>query len=604
MKTYIKEILDIRKNLDNTLYQMYSEQICEKIRSIKEYQTAKNVLFFYPYQKEADILPLAKECLSLGKNVYFPLVTSHTTMEFYKITSLDEFVPGYKGILEPKRTVPFIKEQKAETSCMIVPGSVFDKEGNRCGYGKGYYDRYLSDCFHSITTIGIGFSFQRIDKIKEVKQTDIPMDYIVNEKEVFRSKKMDRLLEIGQCAKKAKYDVQKYTTEQKNAALVCIADTFLSQQDELLAANQKDIAAAKENGISDGMIDRLTLNPDRISAMATGLKQIAALPDYVGEIIEEFSHLNGMKIKKVRVPLGVIGIIFESRPNVTADAFGLCFKSGNAVILKGGKEAIHSNIAITKVIRQVLKEQNMNEDAIMLIEDTDREVTSRFMKLKEYVDVLIPRGGAGLIKAVVENSTIPVIETGTGNCHIYVDKDANLTKAVRIIDNAKTQRISVCNACESLVVHKEVVSKLMPMLKTALEHAFVEYRCDEESFSYTEGAVLANEQDFGTEYLDYILSVKTVESVEEAVLHINRYNTGHSDAIITENKESAEYFLNNVDSACVYVNASTRFTDGFEFGFGAEIGISTQKLHARGPMGLKELTTYKYQITGNGEIRG
>lgn len=415
---------------------------------------------------------------------------------------------------------------------------------------------------------------------------------------------MEFLNEIGKRAKSAKYDVQKYTTEMKNNALIYIADKLIANSEELLIANKRDIDKAKENGINDGMIDRLSLSHDRIKAMAVGLKQIAALPDYVGDVMEEFSHENGMKIRKVRVPLGVIGIIFESRPNVTADAFGLCFKSGNSVILKGGKEAIHSNIAITKVIREGLKEQNMNEDAVILIENTEREVTAEFMKLKEYVDVLIPRGGAGLIKAVVENSTIPVIETGTGNCHVYVDEYADLTKAVKIINNAKTQRISVCNACESLVVHSKVVEKLMPMLKEALNHANVEYRCDEVSKVYMPEAESATEIDFGTEYLNYILSVKTVDSVEEAVEHINKYNTGHSDAIVTENNEKAQYFLNNVDAACVYVNASTRFTDGFEFGFGAEIGISTQKLHARGPMGLRELTAYKYQIIGNGEIRG
>lgn len=415
---------------------------------------------------------------------------------------------------------------------------------------------------------------------------------------------MDMLNEIGKRAKNSKYDVQKYTTEMKNEALVHIADKLVACSEDILKANQLDINKAKENGIHDGMIDRLSLSHERIHAMAVGLKQIAELPDYVGDVMEEFSHKNGMKIRKVRVPLGVIGIIFESRPNVTADAFGLCFKSGNSVILKGGKEAINSNIAITKIIREGLKDKNLNEDAVILIENTEREVTAKFMKLKEYVDVLIPRGGAGLIKAVVENSTIPVIETGTGNCHIYVDEQADLTCAVNIINNAKTQRISVCNACESLVVHKNIAKKLMPMLKETLSHANVEYRCDEYSKQYTQGALDATESDFGTEYLDYILSVKTVENVEEAVSHINRYNTGHSDAIITENKETAQYFLNNVDAACVYVNASTRFTDGFEFGFGAEIGISTQKLHARGPMGLRELTAYKYQVIGNGEIRG
>ncbi len=415
---------------------------------------------------------------------------------------------------------------------------------------------------------------------------------------------MDFFNEIGMRAKKAKYEVQKYSTETKNDALEYIADKLVACSEEIIKANQMDIAKAKENGIKEGMIDRLSLNASRIEAMAVGLRQIAHLPDYVGDVMEEFQHVNGMKIKKVRVPLGVIGIIFESRPNVTADAFGLCFKAGNSVILKGGKEAIYSNIAITNVIREGLREKGLSEDAVILIEKTDREVTNQFMKMKQYVDVLIPRGGAGLIRAVVENSTIPVIETGTGNCHVYVDKYADLQKAVKIIDNAKTQRISVCNACESLVVHKDIVEKLMPMLQESLKHADVEFRCDNVSIEYMDDATAATEEDFGTEYLDYILSVKTVNSVEEAVEHINQFNTGHSDAIVTENEMAAQYFLNNVDSACVYVNASTRFTDGFEFGFGAEIGISTQKLHARGPMGLRELTAYKYQVIGNGEIRG
>lgn len=301
--------------------------------------------------------------------------------------------------------------------------------------------------------------------------------------------------------------------------------------------------------------------------------------------------------------MGVIGIIYEARPNVTADAFGLCFKTGNAVILKGGKDAAYSNAVITEVIREALVAEAVTADAVQLIEDNDRAVTTAFMKLKQYVDVLIPRGGAGLIRAVVENSTIPVIETGTGNCHIYVDEDADLTLAVPIIINAKTQRIGVCNACESLLIHEKVADKLLPVLGCALRDKKVEMRGDESVCALIPDAVAATEEDYGREYLDYIISMKTVSSVEEAISHINRYNTKHSDAILTGNKEIAEKFLREVDSACVYVNASTRFTDGFEFGFGAEIGISTQKLHARGPMGLKELTTYKYLIRGDGQIR-
>jgi len=319
--------------------------------------------------------------------------------------------------------------------------------------------------------------------------------------------------------------------------------------------------------------------------------------------LESFERPNGLKIQKRRVPLGVIGIIYESRPNVTADAFGLCFKTGNAVILKGGSDAICSNLEITRVLRDALLEAGVTPDGIQIIGDTDRAVTQAFMKLNAYVDVLIPRGGAGLIRTVVENSTIPVIETGTGNCHIYVDESADLDMATEIILNAKTQRIGVCNACESLVIHEKVKDAFLPVLAKALREKNVEMRGDEQVCSVLSDCIPATEEDYGREYLDYIVSMKTVGSVEEAIAHINRYNTKHSDAIITENPAHAETFLNEVDAACVYVNASTRFTDGFEFGFGAEIGISTQKLHARGPMGLKELTSYKYTVEGKGQVR-
>ena len=353
-----------------------------------------------------------------------------------------------------------------------------------------------------------------------------------------------------------------------------------------------------------GMVDRLRLTKERVAAMADGLRQIAELPDPIGEVMEAFERPNGLKIEKRRVPMGVIGIIYESRPNVTVDAFGLCFKTGNAVILKGGSDAIHSNIAITKVVRGALEAAGITADAIQLIEATDRAVTAEFMKMNAYIDVLIPRGGAGLIRSVVENSTIPVIETGTGNCHIYVDKAANLTTAVNIIVNAKTQRIGVCNACESLVVHEDIREAFLPALADALKAYNVEMRGDDKVREVLSDCVPVTEEDYAKEYLDYILSMKTVTGVEEAIAHINKYNTKHSEAIITEDLAVAEQFLNGVDAACVYVNASTRFTDGFEFGFGAEIGISTQKLHARGPMGLKELTSYKYTILGNGQVRG
>ena len=402
----------------------------------------------------------------------------------------------------------------------------------------------------------------------------------------------------------AKYLLQKATTEQKNKALTCAAEMLVAKQQDILVANSMDIAAGEQKGMHPGMLDRLRLTEDRIKAMAEGLLQIVDLPDCIGEVMETFDRPNGLKVEKRRVPLGVIGIIYESRPNVTADAFGLCFKTGNAVILKGGSDAIHSNIAIVKVLREALAQSGITEDAIQLIENTDRSVTAEFMKMNNYVDVLIPRGGAGLIRTVVENSTIPVIETGTGNCHIYVDKDADIDMAIDIIFNAKTQRIGVCNACESLVVHKEVREALLPKMAERLKEKNVELRGDADTMEILPECSLATEEDYGKEYLDYILSIKTVHNVDEAIAHINRYNTKHSECIVTKNEAIAQQFLNEVDAACVYVNASTRFTDGFEFGFGAEIGISTQKLHARGPMGLKELTSYKYTITGNGQIRG
>lgn len=415
---------------------------------------------------------------------------------------------------------------------------------------------------------------------------------------------MTDLVQMGQKAEAAKYLLQKATTEKKNQVLRKAADLLVARQDELLSANGEDIAAGEANGMHPGMLDRLRLTQERIKAMAEGLLQIAELPDCIGEVLEQLERPNGLHIEKRRVPIGVIGIIYESRPNVTADAFGLCFKTGNAVILKGGSDALRSNVAITKVLQAALGECGITEDAVQLIADTDRSVTAEFMKLDRYVDVLIPRGGAGLIRSVVENSTIPVIETGTGNCHVYVDKAADLDMAVEIIYNAKTQRIGVCNACESLVIHEAVKDAFLPKLAERLRTKNVEMRGDKAVCEILPDCVPATEEDYGKEYLDYIISMKVVDSVEEAIAHINKYNTKHSECIVTADAKAAEQFLNEVDAACVYVNASTRFTDGFEFGFGAEIGISTQKLHARGPMGLKELTSYKYTVEGNGQVRG
>lgn len=411
------------------------------------------------------------------------------------------------------------------------------------------------------------------------------------------------LKELGQRAKAASRIMGRLGSARKNEILLAVADRLETDRDILLAANAEDMKRGRDAGMHQGLLDRLLLTEDRIAQMAEGIRQVAALDDPIGEVLSMKQRPNGLMIGQKRVPLGVIGIIYESRPNVTADAFALCFKTGNAVILKGGSDAITSNMAIVTCMNAALKEQGLPEGILALIEDTSRETAAAFMKLNQYVDVLIPRGGAGLIRAVVNNATIPVIETGTGNCHIYVDESADFTMALDIIYNAKTQRIGVCNACESLVVHEKIAEAFLPLLKERLSSPNVEIRGDAAAVRAAEGIVPATEEDWGTEYLDYILSVRTVAGIDEAIEHINTYNTGHSEAIITGDYHNAQRFLNEVDAAAVYVNASTRFTDGFEFGFGAEIGISTQKLHARGPMGLLALTSTKYIIYGDGQIR-
>ena len=411
------------------------------------------------------------------------------------------------------------------------------------------------------------------------------------------------LVEIGIRAKKTAGYLNQLGVIRRNEGLRKAAQALVDEQELILSANQADVDRAAESGMSQGLIDRLKLNPDRIRGMADGLMQVAVLDDPVGEVFSMKQRPNGLMIGKKRVPLGVVGIIYEARPNVTADAFGLCFKTGNAVILKGGSDALTSNQAIVSILRKALKSVDLWEDPVQLITDSDREVTKKLMRLNQYVDVLIPRGGAGLIRTVVENSTVPVIETGTGNCHIYVDKGADLDMALDIIVNAKTQRIGVCNACESLVVNRAEAERFLPLLEKAMREKHVEVRADEEACRIVPGFLMAEECDWEMEYLDYKLSLKLVDSLDEAIAHINRYNTGHSEAIVTKNYDNAQRFLNEIDAAAVYVNASTRFTDGEEFGFGAEIGISTQKLHARGPMGLEALTTYKYIVYGNGQIR-
>lgn len=411
------------------------------------------------------------------------------------------------------------------------------------------------------------------------------------------------LNEIGANAKAAQGVLAKLNSTKKNDLLLRCAADLEANADTLIKANEIDMANGRANNMTQGLLDRLLLTKERIGGMAEGLRQLSALPDPIGEVLGMTKRPNGLLIGKKRVPMGVIGVIYEARPNVTSDVFGLCFKTGNAVILKGGSDAIHSNMAIVNCMRESLKACVLPVDAVQLIEDTSRETTREFMCLKEYVDLLIPRGGAGLIKTVVENSTIPVIETGTGNCHIFVDESADLDMAVDIILNAKTQRVGVCNACESLVVHEKVLDKLLPVLSERLREKNVELRADDKAIKYTKDAIAATDDDWGREYLDYILSIKTVSGIDEAIEHINKYNTGHSEAIITKDYDNAQKFLEDVDAAAVYVNASTRFTDGFEFGLGAEVGISTQKLHARGPMGLEALTTTKYIIYGSGQIR-
>ncbi len=391
--------------------------------------------------------------------------------------------------------------------------------------------------------------------------------------------------------------------ELKNKALLAIADALVENAGEIIAANELDLTAARENGTRAALIDRLTLTQARIEGMAEGVRQVAALPDPVGKVLDGSVRPNGLKIEKVRVPLGVIAIIYEARPNVTSDAAALCLKSGNAVILRGGKEAINSNKCIADIMRAAVEKAGLPKDCIALVEDTSRASSVELMQLTDYVDVLIPRGGAGLIKSVVENSKVPVIETGAGNCHVYVDKTADIDMAVSIINNAKTSRPSVCNAIETILVHKDIAEKALPAIKAKLDEKDVTLRCCERSAAILDGVESACEDDWYTEYGDYILAVKVVDSIDEAIAHIAKYSTGHSEAIVTESYKAAQKFTDEVDSAAVYVNASTRFTDGGEFGLGAEIGIATQKLHARGPMGLNELTSMKFIIRGDGQIR-
>ncbi|NME82288.1 glutamate-5-semialdehyde dehydrogenase [Clostridium sp. SM-530-WT-3G] len=414
---------------------------------------------------------------------------------------------------------------------------------------------------------------------------------------------MSELELMGQKAKGASYDLGVATVGEKNDALMCMAEELLVSKDSIIEANKIDLKNAKEKGISDAMLDRLLLNEDRINAMADGLKDIVKLQDPVGEVIAMWERPNGLQIGQKRVPIGVIGIIYEARPNVTCDAAGLCLKTGNAVILRGGSDAINSNKAIVSALIKGIEKAGLPKYSVQLVEDTSRETATEMMKMNEYIDVLIPRGGAGLIQSVVKNATVPVIETGTGNCHIYIDENCDFNMAKNIVVNAKASRPSVCNAAEKLLVNEKIAEEFLPIVVKALRENGVVLRGDEKSQAIINDIEKANADDWGKEYLDYIMAVKIVKDVDEAISHINKYGTGHSEAIVTESYKNSQKFLQRVDAAAVYINASTRFTDGGEFGFGAEIGISTQKLHARGPMGLKELTTTKYIIYGNGQVR-
>ena len=414
---------------------------------------------------------------------------------------------------------------------------------------------------------------------------------------------MENLILMGENAKKAAYDLSILSTKTKNNALAFMSKELLDSKEEIIRANKIDMQEAKNKNVSETLLDRLYLNDKRVEDMATGLLEIVKLPDPVGEIISMWKRPNNLQIGQKRVPIGVIGIIYESRPNVTCDAAGLCLKSGNATILRGGSDAINSNKAIVKALRNGIEKSGLPKDAIQLVSDTDREVAQKMMRLNEYIDVLIPRGGENLIKSVVKNATIPVIETGTGNCHIYVDESADFNMAIDIVLNAKTQRPGVCNAAEKLLIHENISKEFLPKVVKTLREKNVEIRGDEKSKEVVDDIILAKDEEWDKEYLDYIIAVKIVENVDEAIKHINNHGTKHSEAIITESYKNSQKFLERVDAAAVYVNASTRFTDGSEFGFGAEIGISTQKLHARGPMGLKELTSTKYIIYGNGQIR-
>ena len=599
-KVIRKKIFAIRQDISDQWVQDISIELSKHLIDLPVFQHAKKVMIYADYHHEVKTDYIIRAAWEAGKQVAVPKVVGKA-MVFHLLTDFNQLKPGYFGIPEPVSGEAVCWDE----ALMIMPGVAFDRKNHRIGYGGGFYDRYLEK-HPGLDTVALAFDFQIKDQVP-CEITDICPQVIVTETETSVQKgglDMNEMLEIlGKNAVDAENILRNLSTNKKNQILRQAAEQLVKDTDKILAANAIDVQKGRENQMSEGLVDRLMLDAERIKGIGEGLRQVADLDDPIGEVLGMKKRPNGLLIGQKRVPLGVVGIIYEARPNVTADAFALCFKTGNAVILKGGSDAIHSNQAIVESIRKVLARNEVTEDAIALIQDTSRETASEFMKLNQYVDVLIPRGGKGLIQAVVNNSTIPVIETGTGNCHIYVDDSADLYMAADIVMNAKTQRVGVCNACESLLVHEQVKDVFLPVLAERLRQKHVQMRADEAARALIPDAVAATEEDWGREYLDYILSIKVVGSVDEAIAHINKYNTKHSEAIITNNYENAQRFLDEVDAAAVYVNASTRFTDGFEFGFGAEIGISTQKLHARGPMGLNALTTTKYIIYGNGQVR-
>ncbi len=599
-----------RKAHDSGIFEEKSRQILRNLAETSLWREAEQILTYVSLPGEVSTRELILKAWSEGKETLVPKVTPEGLV-FSVLTSFDELEEGCFHVLEPLKVIP----ASAKRALMILPGLAFDLKGNRLGYGGGYYDRYLA-AHPELPTCALAFDFSVFEEIP-VLDTDIRADLLVTESRTISfleeycimentnptNAGAANLVEIGKAAKAASVTCASLETTVKNRVLLTAADLLIANTKELIEANSRDWKTAVEKQMPQGLLDRLTLNEDRIASMADGLRQIASLEDPIGSVSEMKRRPNGLLIGRMTVPLGVIGVIYEARPNVTSDVFGLCFKTGNAAILKGGSDALESNKAIVAVLKQALVENGVDENALQLIMDPSRETAREFMHLDQYVDLMIPRGGAGLIRTVTHESTIPVIETGTGNCHIYVDSPADIMMAVDIIFNAKTQRIGVCNAAESLVVHRDIRSALLPSLEQKLKEKHVELRADEASAEFLADSVPAGEEDWGAEYLDYIMSVKTVSNIDEAIAHINRYNTGHSECIVTSNYTHAQKFLREVDAAAVYVNASTRFTDGNEFGFGAEIGISTQKLHARGPMGLAALTTYKYVIYGSGQVR-